>query len=98
LASTRFEKLINVKDRGQIFRVEVASIERIDAAGDYMCIYTTDNSLILRETMKLDMPDGVYRMLKRALGKFDLAMIVIKELRDRSERYQERDLKERAGK
>jgi len=52
LVSTRFEKLINVKDRGQIFRVEVASIERIDAAGDYMCIYTADNSLILRETMK----------------------------------------------
>jgi two-component system LytT family response regulator len=52
LASTRFEKLINIKDRGQIFRVDVASIERIDAAGDYMCIYTADNSLILRETMK----------------------------------------------
>ena len=52
LTSTRFEKLINVKDRGQIFRVDVASIERIDAAGDYMCIYTADNSLILRETMK----------------------------------------------
>ncbi|MFN0046080.1 MAG: LytR/AlgR family response regulator transcription factor [Sphingorhabdus sp.] len=52
LTSTRFEKLINVKDRGQIFRVDVESIERIDAAGDYMCIYTADNSLILRETMK----------------------------------------------
>jgi two-component system, LytTR family, response regulator len=48
----RFEKLINVKDRGQIFRVDVETIERIDAAGDYMCIYTADNSLILRETMK----------------------------------------------
>jgi len=48
----RFEKLINVKDRGQIFRVEVGSIEHIEAAGDYMCIYTGDNSLILRETMK----------------------------------------------
>ncbi len=48
----RFEKLINVKDRGQIFRVEVDSIERIEAAGDYMCIYTAENSLILRETMK----------------------------------------------
>lgn len=48
----RFEKLINVKDRGQIFRVEVDSIEHIEAAGDYMCIYTGDNSLILRETMK----------------------------------------------
>ena len=48
----RFEKLINIKDRGQIFRVDVDTIERIDAAGDYMCIYTGDNTLILRETMK----------------------------------------------
>ena len=51
-AASRFEKLINVKDRGQIFRVEVGTIEHIEAAGDYMCIYTGDNSLILRETMK----------------------------------------------
>lgn len=50
--ASRFEKLINIKDRGQIFRVDVDTIERIDAAGDYMCIYTADNSLILRETMK----------------------------------------------
>jgi two-component system LytT family response regulator len=52
LASSRYEKLINIKDRGQIFRVDVDTIERIDAAGDYMCIYTGDNTLILRETMK----------------------------------------------
>ena len=51
-ASNRFEKLINIKDRGQIFRVDVDTIERIDAAGDYMCIQTGDNTLILRETMK----------------------------------------------
>ncbi|HEX8388515.1 MAG TPA: LytTR family DNA-binding domain-containing protein [Sphingomonas sp.] len=51
-AAGRFEKLINIKDRGQIFRVDVDTIERIDAAGDYMCIYTGDNTLILRETMK----------------------------------------------
>ncbi|MBO9498288.1 MAG: response regulator transcription factor [Novosphingobium sp.] len=51
-AGGRYEKLINVKDRGQIFRVDVDSIEHIEAAGDYMCIYTGDNSLILRETMK----------------------------------------------
>ena len=51
-ATNRFEKLINIKDRGQIFRVDVDTIERIDAAGDYMCIYTGDNTLILRETMK----------------------------------------------
>ena len=48
----RYEKLINVKDRGQIFRVDVDTIEHIEAAGDYMIISTGDNSLVLRETMK----------------------------------------------
>ena len=48
----RFERVINIKDRGQIFRVEVKDIERIDAAGDYMCIDTADQTLVLRETMK----------------------------------------------
>jgi two-component system LytT family response regulator len=52
LAANRYEKMINIKDQGQIFRVEVDSIERIDAAGDYMCIYTGGDTLILRETMK----------------------------------------------
>lgn len=52
LGAGRYEKLINIKDRGQIFRVDVDSIEHIEAAGDYMCIRTADNSLILRETMK----------------------------------------------
>ncbi len=51
-AANRYEKMINVKDQGQIFRVDVDTIERIDAAGDYMCIYTGENTLILRETMK----------------------------------------------
>jgi two-component system LytT family response regulator len=51
-SANRFEKLINIKDQGQIFRVDVDTIERIDAAGDYMCIYTGENTLILRETMK----------------------------------------------
>jgi two-component system LytT family response regulator len=51
-AASRYEKTLNIKDRGQIFRVDVDDIERIDAAGDYMCIYTADQTLILRETMK----------------------------------------------
>ena len=51
-ASNRYEKMINIKDQGQIFRVDVDTIERIDAAGDYMCIQTGENTLILRETMK----------------------------------------------
>ncbi|QDP19379.1 LytR/AlgR family response regulator transcription factor [Sphingomonas xanthus] len=51
-ASSRFERMINIRDQGQIFRVDVDTIERIDAAGDYMCIQTGENTLILRETMK----------------------------------------------
>ncbi len=51
-AANRYEKMINIKDQGQIFRVDVDNIERIDAAGDYMCIYTAGDTLILRETMK----------------------------------------------
>jgi two-component system LytT family response regulator len=51
-ASNRFEKMINIKDRGKIFRVDVDSIEVVEAAGDYMCIKTGDNTLILRQTMK----------------------------------------------
>ena len=52
LAVERFEKMINVKDRGQIFRVDVDTIEIVEAAGDYMVLKTADNTLILRETMK----------------------------------------------
>lgn len=75
-AANRFEKLINIKDRGQIFRVDVDSIERIDAAGDYMCIYTGDNTLILRETMKdlekrLD-PRRFQRVHRSAIVNLDL--------------------------
>ena len=51
-AASRYEKMINIKDRGQIFRVDVDTIEQVEAAGDYMCIKTADNTLILRETMK----------------------------------------------
>ncbi len=52
VAANRFEKLINIKDRGKIFRVDVDTIEVVEAAGDYMCIKTGDNTLILRQTMK----------------------------------------------
>jgi two-component system, LytTR family, response regulator len=51
-ASNRYEKMINIKDQGQIFRVDVDTIERIDAAGDYMCIHAGGNTHILRGTMK----------------------------------------------
>ncbi|MFA7440587.1 MAG: LytTR family transcriptional regulator DNA-binding domain-containing protein, partial [Sphingomonadaceae bacterium] len=51
-SSDRYERIINVKDQGQIFRIDVDSIEKIDAAGDYMCLTTADKTLVLRETMK----------------------------------------------
>ena len=50
--ASRYEQMINIKDRGQIFRIDVDTIEHIEAAGDYMIISTGDNSLVLRETMK----------------------------------------------
>jgi two-component system LytT family response regulator len=40
----RYRKAHQHQGRGQIFRVDVDSIERIEAAGDYMCIRTADNS------------------------------------------------------
>ena len=45
------DTLDRVRQR-QIFRVDVDTIEIVEAAGDYMCIKTADNTLILRETMK----------------------------------------------
>ncbi|WP_260483229.1 LytR/AlgR family response regulator transcription factor [Sphingomicrobium flavum] len=51
-SSSRYEQVINIRDQGQIFRVEVKDIEMIEAAGDYMVIKTGENSLVLRETMK----------------------------------------------
>ncbi len=48
----QFETHFNIKDRGEITRVDVSTIEWIDAAGDYMCLHTNDKTHILRETMK----------------------------------------------
>lgn len=71
-ASDRYEKTINIKDRGQIFRVDVDSIERIEAGGDYMLIHTADTSLILRETMK----DLEKRLDPRAFQRIHRSTIV----------------------
>ncbi len=75
-AANRFERLINIKDQGQIFRVDVDTIERIDAAGDYMCIYSKGETLILRQTMKdlekrLD-PRRFQRVHRSAIVNLDL--------------------------
>ncbi len=47
-----FESFINIKDRGRITRVDVKTIDHIEAAGDYMCIHTPGKTHILRATMK----------------------------------------------
>ncbi|MGJ3647536.1 LytR/AlgR family response regulator transcription factor [Sphingomonas sp. GlSt437] len=75
-AANRFEKLINIKDQGQIFRVDVDTIEQIEAAGDYMVIKTPAKTLILRETMKdlekrLD-PRRFQRVHRSAIVNLDL--------------------------
>ncbi len=47
-----YETHLNIKDRGQITRVEINTVEWIDAAGDYMCLHANGKTHILRETMK----------------------------------------------
>jgi len=49
---TRFDPHLRIKDRGHISIVDVADVEYIDAAGDYMCIHVGEKTHILRETMK----------------------------------------------
>ena len=48
----RREEKLAVRDGGRTVRVDLHSIRWIDAAGDYMCLTTADQTLILRETMK----------------------------------------------
>ncbi len=43
---------IAIKDGGEITRVAINAIEWVEAAGDYMCIYTSSETHILRRTMK----------------------------------------------
>lgn len=48
----RREDKLAVRDGGRTVRVGLASIRWIDAAGDYMCIHTDGETLILRATMR----------------------------------------------
>ena len=47
-----YETYLHIKDRGQITRVNIPTVEWIDAAGDYMCLHADGKTHILRETMK----------------------------------------------
>ena len=47
-----YSDVLAIKDAGEVSRVPVKDILWIDAAGDYMCVHTDDNTHILRKTMK----------------------------------------------
>lgn len=47
-----YSDILPIKDAGEVSRVAVKSIMWIDAAGDYMCVHTTETTHILRKTMK----------------------------------------------
>ena len=49
---TQYTDVLAIKDGGEVTRVMVKDILWIDAAGDYMCVYTGEGTHILRKTMK----------------------------------------------
>ena len=53
LTDRRYPESLAVKEQGEIVRVPVATIQWVDAAGDYMCLHCQDGQThILRKTMK----------------------------------------------
>ena len=49
---SNYSDILPIKDAGKVSRVPVKDIIWIDAAGDYMCVHTEENTHILRKTMK----------------------------------------------
>lgn len=52
LTQDNYPEHIAIKESGEITRVAISAIEWIDAAGDYMCIHASNETHILRRTMK----------------------------------------------
>lgn len=52
VAYSQYSDVLAIKDAGEVSRVPVKEILWIDAAGDYMCVHTSDTTHILRKTMK----------------------------------------------
>jgi len=48
----QYSDVLAIKDAGEVSRVPVKNILWIDAAGDYMCVHTANETHILRQTMK----------------------------------------------
>jgi len=51
-SSKGYADKISIKDRGKIRVLRVSEIQWVDAAGDYMCLHTGEETHILRTTMK----------------------------------------------
>ena len=52
IASQNYPDILAIKDGSEITRVSVSDIIWVDAAGDYMCVHTADQTHIMRRTMK----------------------------------------------
>lgn len=48
----QYSDVLAIKDAGEVSRVPIKDILWIDAAGDYMCVHTENETHILRKTMK----------------------------------------------
>lgn len=47
-----YPDVLAIKDGSEVTRVNVADIQWVDAAGDYMCVHALDGMHIMRKTMK----------------------------------------------
>jgi two-component system LytT family response regulator len=52
ITTNPYPDILAIKDGSEVTRVEVSDIQWIDAAGDYMCVHATDQTHIMRRTMK----------------------------------------------
>ena len=52
ITSQNYPDILAIKDGSEITRVSVSDIIWVDAAGDYMCVHTADQTHIMRRTMK----------------------------------------------
>ena len=48
----RYPQILPIRDDAGTVRVDVMTIDWIDAAGDYMCVHADGRTYVLRETMK----------------------------------------------
>lgn len=52
ISSNPYPTVLAIKDGSEVTRVQIESIQWVDAAGDYMCVHAQDGTHIMRRTMK----------------------------------------------